>query len=66
MINAINTWAIPVAGYIFGVVKWSETAVQSFDRKIRTTLTKQNIDYITREVLSIAYTFLDIVEVEDS
>jgi hypothetical protein len=34
------TPAIPVAAYTFGVVKWPDTALQAFDRKIRTTLIK--------------------------
>jgi hypothetical protein len=33
-ITAIHSWAIPVAAYTFGVVKWPDTALQAFDRKM--------------------------------
>ncbi|CAB3388713.1 Hypothetical predicted protein [Cloeon dipterum] len=39
-IAAINSWAIPVAVYSFGVLKWSKSSLQALDRKIRVTLTK--------------------------
>jgi hypothetical protein len=42
-ITAINSWAVPVAAYTFSVVKWPDTAIQAFDRKIRTTLTKHRL-----------------------
>jgi hypothetical protein len=32
--TAINSWAIPVAAYTFGIVKWPDPALQAFDRKI--------------------------------
>ncbi|XP_039276066.1 uncharacterized protein LOC111055986 [Nilaparvata lugens] len=44
-ISAINTWAVPVAMYTFGIVKWTDTALQEFDRKVRTTLTKNRLHH---------------------
>jgi hypothetical protein len=44
-ITTINSWAVPVAAYTFGVVKRLETALQAFDRKIRTTLTKHRLHH---------------------
>ena len=38
-IMAINSLAIPVLSYSFGVVKWSKTDVQGMDRKTRKILT---------------------------
>lgn len=38
--KAINTFAIPVLTYTFGVIKWSETDLDHLQRMIRTTLTK--------------------------
>lgn len=40
LVKAINTFAIPVLSYSFGVVTWSDTDIESIQRKIRTTLTK--------------------------
>lgn len=40
LIKAINTYAIPVMTYSFGVIKWTETELLELQRKIRTTLTK--------------------------
>jgi hypothetical protein len=40
MIETINTWAIPILTYSFGIVKWSETDLDNLDRKTRTLLTK--------------------------
>lgn len=39
-INALNTWAIPVMSYTFGVLHWSNTDIRGLDRVIRTTLTR--------------------------
>jgi hypothetical protein len=39
-IAAINSWAVPVATYGFGVINWSKSSLEAFDRKIRTTMTK--------------------------
>jgi hypothetical protein len=44
-ITAINSWAVPVAANTFGVVKWPDTAIQAFGRKIRTTLTKHRLNH---------------------
>lgn len=38
-ITAINTWALPVVGHTFGVLKWSPTDLQALDRMVRTLLT---------------------------
>jgi hypothetical protein len=40
LVKAINSFAIPVLTYSFGVIKWTETELQDIQRKIRTTLTK--------------------------
>ncbi|KAL1447680.1 hypothetical protein WDU94_000543, partial [Cyamophila willieti] len=40
--KAINTFAIPILTYSFGIVNWSETDLESLERKIRTTLTKNS------------------------
>lgn len=44
-ITAINSWAVPVAVYTFGIIKWSDTALRVFDRKIRTTLTRHRMHH---------------------
>lgn len=38
--RAINSYAIPVLTYSFGIIKWSETDLQGLETLIRTTLTK--------------------------
>lgn len=38
--SAINSWAIPVLGYSFGVIKWSDTDLAELDRTTRRLLTK--------------------------
>lgn len=38
--KAINSYAIPVLQYSFGIVKWSHTDLEGINRKIRTELTK--------------------------
>lgn len=40
MMKAINTWAIPVITYTFGILKWSATDLESLNRKIRTAMTE--------------------------
>lgn len=40
--KAINTYAIPVLTYSFGIIKWTKTDVQQIERTTRTTLTKYN------------------------
>ena len=40
IIKAINTFAIPVLTYSFGIVKWSYTDLKTMQRKIRTVLTR--------------------------
>lgn len=37
--KAINTFAIPILTYTFGIVKWSETDIEEIQRKIRVKLT---------------------------
>lgn len=39
-IKAINTYAIPILTYSFGVINWSKTELQNLQRNINTTLTK--------------------------
>ncbi|KAJ0173873.1 hypothetical protein K1T71_011022 [Dendrolimus kikuchii] len=40
LFKAINTYAIPVLTYSFGIIKWSKTDLQKFEIKIRTLLTQ--------------------------
>lgn len=37
---AINTWAVPILGYSFGIIKWSGTDLAELDRTTRRLLTK--------------------------
>lgn len=41
IIKAINTYAVPVLGYSFGVIKWSTTEIEGLERKLRTLMTKE-------------------------
>ncbi|XP_055846222.1 uncharacterized protein LOC129912125 [Episyrphus balteatus] len=45
LIKAINTYAIPVLTYSFGVIKWSTTDLADLQRKIRTILTQYNLHH---------------------
>ncbi|KAJ8935917.1 hypothetical protein NQ314_012585 [Rhamnusium bicolor] len=38
--KAINTYAIPVAVYTFGTIKWTQTELEALDRQTRTLFTK--------------------------
>lgn len=38
-IKAINTWAVPILTYSFGVIQWTKTDVQALDRITRKILT---------------------------
>ncbi|XP_050561144.1 uncharacterized protein LOC126912570 [Spodoptera frugiperda] len=42
LIKAINTFAVPVLTYSFGVIKWTKTDAEQLERTTRTTLTKHN------------------------
>ncbi|KAL4703729.1 hypothetical protein ACJJTC_016736 [Scirpophaga incertulas] len=42
LFKAINTYAIPVLTYSFGVIKWTKTDIEQLERLTRTTLTKHN------------------------
>ncbi|XP_063891152.1 uncharacterized protein LOC110374959 [Helicoverpa armigera] len=42
LIKALNTYAIPILTYSFGVIKWSKTDILQLERTTRTTLTKHN------------------------
>ena len=37
--KAINTWAIPVLTYSFGIIKWSKTELEAIERHMRRQLT---------------------------
>lgn len=43
--TGMNTWALSAASHTFGVVKWSETSLQAFDRKVRTLLSKYRMHH---------------------
>jgi hypothetical protein len=45
LFKAINTFAIPVISYSFGIVKWTPTALDTINTKIRTTLTKHRMHH---------------------
>lgn len=40
MILAINTWAVPILTYSFGILKWSDADLNGLDRLTRRLLTK--------------------------
>ena len=40
LIKALNTYAIPLLTYTFGILHWSSTDLANMDRKMRTILTK--------------------------
>ncbi|XP_037930235.1 uncharacterized protein LOC119664965 [Teleopsis dalmanni] len=40
LIKAINTFAIPILTYCFGIIQWTTTEIQAMQRKIRTMLTE--------------------------
>ncbi|XP_044760844.1 uncharacterized protein LOC123318291 [Coccinella septempunctata] len=42
---ALNTWAMPIMTYTFGVLTWSTTELQALDTKIRTILTKYGVHH---------------------
>lgn len=42
LIKALNTYAIPILTYSFGIIKWSKTDIEQIERITRTTLTKHN------------------------
>lgn len=44
-IKAINTYAVPVLTYTFGVIKWTDTDITNLERKTRTTLSKFRIHH---------------------
>lgn len=43
--KAINTFAIPILTYTFGVIRWTSTDLQNIGIKIRTTLTKYRLHH---------------------
>ncbi|KAI5747836.1 hypothetical protein M8J77_018995 [Diaphorina citri] len=44
-IKAINTWAIPLLTYTFGILKWSNTDLETMNIKIRTIFTSFRIHH---------------------
>lgn len=44
-IKALNTFAIPILTYSFGIIKWSTTELQALQRKIRTMLTSYKLHH---------------------
>lgn len=43
--KAINTYAIPILTYSFGIIHWSKTETEELNRLNRTTLTKHRIQH---------------------
>lgn len=44
--KAVNTYAIPILTYSFGVIKWSDTELESLNTTIRTASYRHNIHHI--------------------
>ena len=44
-IKSINTYAIPVLTYSFGIINWTQTELQNLQRLIRTTMTKYKMHH---------------------
>lgn len=42
---AINTYAVPVIGYSFGMVKWTETDLEGLDRLVRSKLREHRMHH---------------------
>ncbi|KAL0822073.1 hypothetical protein ABMA28_005438 [Loxostege sticticalis] len=42
LFKAINTFAVPVLTYSFGIIKWTKTDINKLEIRTRTTLTKHN------------------------
>lgn len=40
LVKAINTFAIPVLTYSYGIISWTQTELAALNRQIRTTATK--------------------------
>ncbi|KAL1446767.1 hypothetical protein WDU94_003646 [Cyamophila willieti] len=45
-ICAINSWAVPLLMYTFGIISWSKTDLQALNRKVRSLLTKFRMHHI--------------------
>lgn len=45
IISVINTWVTPIATYKFSAIKWTDTSLQGFDRKIETILTRHRLHH---------------------
>lgn len=45
-IKAVNTYAVPVLTYSFGIIKWTTTDLDRLNRLTRTTCNKNNIHHI--------------------
>jgi hypothetical protein len=44
-IAAINTWCVPILTYTFGVIPWSQTEIEAFDRQVRVLMTEYRIHH---------------------
>ncbi|KAL1446158.1 hypothetical protein WDU94_008911 [Cyamophila willieti] len=45
LIKAINSWAIASLSYTYGILKWSQTDLETLDRLTRTTMTKHRVHH---------------------
>lgn len=45
LFKALNTYAIPVLTYSFGIIKWSNTDIKQLESKTRTTLTQNRFHH---------------------
>jgi hypothetical protein len=45
MINAINTYAIPLPTFSFGIVKWTPTDLETLQTRTRTLLTRYRLHH---------------------
>jgi hypothetical protein len=44
-IKAVNTWAIPLLMYSFGILNWTETDLEDLNRKTRTLFTEYRVHH---------------------
>lgn len=45
MVKAINTYAIPILTYSFGIISWTQTEITELNRTIRTVATKHRLHH---------------------
>jgi hypothetical protein len=43
MVKAINTYAVPVLTYSFGIIKWNSTEIEDLQRRVRVLMTRNKM-----------------------